>query len=122
MTARVPLVLGSDGLPQQLQAGDTVAGVSASGLGLSTVEQDLGFGQMSGSFTFTAGSGLTVGKPVSLTQAVGPYTGKGDRADEAEMDRVTASGAVTSTTQITVYWQSQFPVSGNFKFNYFIGT
>ena len=86
------------------------------------VEKDLGSAALnSGRFTITGLSGLTIGKPVIISQAVGPYTGKGTLADEAEMDGVTVSASVTSATTITAYWNSARRVKGNFKFNYFVG-
>lgn len=89
---------------------------------LTTVEKSLGnVPRTSGKFTITGLSGLTTNKPVSITQAVGPYTGKGTLADEAEMDGVTVSASVTSATTITAYWNSARRVKGNFKFNYFVG-
>lgn len=66
-------------------------------------------------------SGLTVGKPVHIAQANGPYTGKGARADEAEMDHMAVSGKVTSATNIECYWACPTRVRGNFKFDYAVG-
>lgn len=74
----------------------------------------------SGTFDI-AGAGLTAGKPVLLQQAAGPYTGKGDQADEAEMDQLCCTGYVVNSTTIRAYWTCQpkcGPVSGNFKFQY----
>lgn len=73
----------------------------------------------SGRFTI-AGTGMTIDKPVMISKAVGPYTGKGTRTDEAEMDNLTAQGVVQSSTIIEVFWQAQSPVVGNFKFNYVV--
>lgn len=70
-----------------------------------------------GHFTI-AGSGLTVDRPVLINQAVGPYTGKGTLADEAEMDQVNVTASVTDAATITAYWSSARRVKGNFKFNY----
>lgn len=72
-----------------------------------------------GYFTITT-TGLTSGKSVLIQQAVGPYTGKGTLADEAEMDGLTVSASTTSTTTIKAYWTSASPVRGNFKFNYLV--
>lgn len=84
-------------------------------------EQNLGtIARRSGKFT-VAGAGMTIGKPVQMWQAVGPYTGKGTRADEAEMDAVDVAASVTSATVITAYWRSRTRVRGNHKFNYQIG-
>lgn len=90
---------------------------------LTTVEVSLGSAPSatrSGKFTI-AGAGLTIGKPVSIQQASGPYTGKGTRNDEAEMDQVLVVGKVISAIAIECFWKSQHRVRGNFKFNYLIG-
>lgn len=87
----------------------------------SPAEVNLGStARKSGKFTIS-GSGLTTGRPVLIFQAAGPYSGKGTRADEAEMDNVAVSASVTSSTQITCYWNSATRVRGNRKFNYLIG-
>lgn len=84
-------------------------------------EVDLGaIAGRSGKFTI-AGVGMTIGRPVLITKAIGPYTGKGTLEDEAEIDLITVTASVTSATEITAYWQSDGPVCGNFKFNYVIG-
>lgn len=95
-------------------------GGGGGGLTFTTIEADLGTAKTGGKFTI-AGVGMTTGKPVLIQQAVGPYTGKGTRADEAEMDQVSVSASVTSATVITAYWASPRRVTGNFKFNYAIG-
>jgi hypothetical protein len=88
----------------------------------TTVEKDLGVpARRAGRFLVTT-SGLTSGKPVSIHKANGPYTGKGTRVDEAEMDEVVAQGKTISATQIEVFWQSRHgPIRGNVKFDYFVG-
>lgn len=101
----------------------TTIGAAASGASPSwtNVEKDLGSSAArAGKFTIS-GTGLTVGKPVIVQQAVGPYTNKGTLADEAEMDQVDVSASVTATNTITAYWKSNTFVKGNFKFNYLIG-
>jgi hypothetical protein len=74
-----------------------------------------------GSFQITGLSGLTVDQPVYIQQANGPYTGKGTRQDEAEMDQLTVTAKVLSATAIQCYWESNHRVRGNFKFSYFVG-
>jgi len=64
---------------------------------------------------------LITGKPVIISQAVGPYTNKGTLADEAEMDQILVTGTVSNSTNITAYWFSTQRVRGNFKFNYIVG-
>ena len=88
----------------------------------TTVEKNLGAVPKSGGkFTITGFSGLTIGKVVNIFKAVGPYTNKGTRADEAEMDAITVSASVTAADTITAYWNSATRVKGNYKFNYLIG-
>jgi len=108
-------------------SGDTATvnvpgGGPGGGLTLTTVETSIGGGvpQYSGTFDITS-SGLTPGKPVLIQQAAGPYTGKGDQADEAEMDQVLATAYVVNSTTIRVYWvcpPKGGPIRGNIKFNY----
>ena len=92
------------------------------GLTMTTVEINLGTKAIqSGRFTI-AGAGLTAGKPVLIQKANGPYTGKGNLADEAEMDQLDVSAAVLDATTIEAFWQSVGPVMGNFKFNYTVSS
>ena len=89
-----------------------------SAFALSTVEVDLGSTpRRSGKFNI-AGVGLSVGKPVAVVQASGPYTGKGTLTDEAELDQITVSAKVTSTTNIECFWKAPSLVRGNIKFDY----
>lgn len=105
------------GGPRGLQGDDGAAGGGDGGLTLTTGEIDLGsVPRRSGRFIIS-GSGLTVGKPALVLQAHGPYTGKGTRADEAQMDRLMVTGKVISTTQVECFWNSTTRVRGNFKFD-----
>ena len=88
------------------------------GVTLTTVEVNVGSVPKSGGSFTIAGAALTVGKPVLINQAVGPYTGKGTLPDEAEMDQVNVAASVTDAATITAYWSSARRVKGNFKFNY----
>jgi hypothetical protein len=86
------------------------------------VEQSLGSvpdAFRSGHFTI-AGAGLTANKHVQIFQAVGPYTNKGTRFDEAEMDSVSVTAKVRDATTIDVYWETRHFVRGNFKFAYLV--
>jgi hypothetical protein len=88
---------------------------------VTTIEVDLGYpAKTSGSFTITGLSGLIANKQVVISQASGPYTAKSNNPDEAEMDSLALSGYVMDATSIKVFYISQFPVGGNFKFNYLI--
>ena len=92
----------------------------AAGFTMTEVEKNLGATpRRAGKFQIT-GAGLTAGKPVLVQQAHGPYTGKGTRADEAEMDQVNATGKVLNGTTIDVYWNARTKVRGNMKFNYVV--
>lgn len=102
-----------------LGSGDIVISGSPS---FNTVEIDLGDNpRRDGRFTITGLSGLTINKPVNIFQAVAPYTNKGTRADESEMDGLIVKAVVTATNTITAYWNSATRVKGNFKFNYLVG-
>ncbi len=85
---------------------------------LASAEVDLGPPARSGRFVVGGLAGLTPGSRVRFEQAIGPYTGKGTLADEYELDSVTASGTVTSETEIAAIWTSAGPVRGNFRFLY----
>jgi hypothetical protein len=90
---------------------------------VATAEVDLGTSACAtgGTFDISGLSGLTVGRPVMIQQAPGPYTGKGTMEDEAEMDLVVVTGYVYSATTIRCYWNAiRGPVVGNVKFNYFV--
>lgn len=105
--------------------GDNTWAVPAGGGGgsasFSLAEVDLGNkARKSGRFTIPV-TGQTPGKPVKIWQGVGPYTGKGTREDECEMDEVVATGVILSPTLMTVYWSSATRVRGNRKFNYLVG-
>ena len=125
MAAQIPLKL-SGGRLKQFASGDTISTTIAPGSGgtpsFTTTEVSLGaapFARRSGHFTI-AGSGLTINKPVVIKQAVGPYTGKGTRFDEAEMDAVEVTGKVRDATTIDVYWASRYRVRGNYKWDYLV--
>lgn len=92
------------------------------GGGATVVEVEINIGSnpvRCGRFVITS-TGLTVGKPVIINQASGPYTGKGTLADEAECDSLTVQGKIISATEIECFWGSISIVRDNFKFNYFI--
>lgn len=89
------------------------------------IEKDLGLLPLySGTFDITGLAGLTPNKPVYIQQAVGPYTGKGDLADEAEMDQALVTAHVFDATTIRAYWttpRATGPLMGNVKFQYTVG-
>ena len=92
------------------------------GLSLTEVEKNLGSTpKTSGSFQITGLSGLTADDPVLIRQTVGPYTGKGTRADEYELDSINVGGKVANATTIQCYWRSDSWVRGNYKFVYAVG-
>jgi hypothetical protein len=112
MAARRPVV-NVGGTLQELPLGDTTAGPFA----VLQIEALLCTTARKGGRFTVAGAGFTVGAPVVVHQARAAYTGKGVTPDEAEMDAVTATGAVISTTQISCVWSSPTRVIGNRKFN-----
>jgi len=116
MAARKPLVLGSNGKPQQLQSGDTLAGVSGGG-GVAPVQVALDFGTdpvFSKRFSFTATS--TVGQNVLMTASAET------NGDELEMDGFLCAARVTATDTVEAFIQAvPGPVSGTYRFNLVIG-
>jgi hypothetical protein len=123
--AQVHSIIGADhsgfpgGTTTFLRADATFAAPGGgAGLTLTTVEVTIGtIPRKAGRFTI-AGAGLTVGKPVLIQQASGPYTGKGSRADEAEADLVMVTGKVISATLIECFWNAVSVIKGNVKFDY----
>lgn len=106
--------------------GDTgAAGGGGGSFVLTIVEKDLGiFPLFSGTFDITGLSGLVTNNPVYIQQAAGPYTGKGTRRDEAEMDQAMITGYVLDANTIRAYWVCQpknGPLAGNIKFQYIPG-
>lgn len=75
----------------------------------------------SGSFQISGLPIWSAGKTVLIRQANGPYTGKGNLADEAEMDHVVVTGKVVTASLIQCYWESKYRVRGKFKFDYLVG-
>jgi hypothetical protein len=115
------ILIERSGTKYKATIADLPSGGGGGSFTMQSTEIDLGANaRRSGKFTIS-GVGMAIGKPVLIQKAVGPYTGKGTRADEAEMDAITATGSVTSATEITAYWQASGPVRGNYKFSYAIG-
>lgn len=99
---------------------------SSGAFSLTSYEANLGDEPLySGYFQITGLSGLSANGPVLIQQSPGPYTGKGDLADEAEMDILSLTAIQSSSTTIDVYWNcppKMGPVAGNFKFRYATAT
>ena len=117
----VTLTVADDAAGEEIDV--TIAAAPAGAPAFTTVEKSLVAApdaRRSGSFQITGLAGLTVDKPVSIQQASGPYTGKGTRTDEAEMDQVTVTAKVLSATVIQAYWEAQHRVRGNVKFDYLV--
>lgn len=85
--------------------GDQTWAAPGGGGSATTVEVDLGSAATSGRFTITdAAIGAT--SKVLCWQAPGPYTGKGTRADEAEMQPVIITAVNPAAGSAVVYWQT----------------
>lgn len=84
------------------------------GAAFKTVEVDLGSTPTwRGKFTIVDVSIVSTSR-VIIKQAVGPYTGKGTRADEAEMDQLWCV-AEPQFHQATVYWRTQQAQTASFS-------
>lgn len=116
----------------------TVLNVSIPGSSSATlIERNIASGSPAWQGKFVViDANISFGSKINIWQAQGPYTGKGTRADEAEMDSLVCY-AETATGSMTVKWRSvdsyviPFPlqglnvrgrVKGNFKFLYQIST
>ena len=71
----------------------------------TTVEIDLGTPKFTGKFTITDAA-ISGTSKVLCWQAPGPYTGKGTRADEAEMQPVQVIAVESGTGSAVVKWQT----------------
>jgi hypothetical protein len=116
MAVKKPLVIGSGGVPQQLQAGDTVSGASAT---VTQIEIDLGAsGVKSKKFTVTD-AGVSASSAIVLTQAGNAATGR--FADENEMD-ILALRAIPGTGNFSLLVDVLTGrANGKFKINYLVG-
>jgi hypothetical protein len=101
---------GGGGAAKFLREDSSWQPVSAS-VSATTVEVDLGASlKFAGRFTITdAGIGPT--SKILCWQAPGPYTGKGTRADEAQMQPVSVIAVEPGTGSAVVYWQTPPMVS-----------
>ncbi len=76
------------------------------GAGDGSIERNLGATpRFRGRFTITDAS-ISASSIVKCWQAPGPYTGKGTRADEAEMQPVQVIAVSPGSGSATVYWQT----------------
>lgn len=104
------LVAGSNITLTYNDAGNSLT-IAASGGGgggsasATTVEVDLGPAKFAGKFTITDAA-ITATSKVLCWQEAGPYTGKGTRADEAEMQPVQVIAVEPSTGTAVVKWQT----------------
>lgn len=98
---------------------DTIMGASTP----TTIEVNLGSApHHSGHFDITGLANLNISRTVVISQAPGPYTGKGTLPDEAEMDQAVVTGYILNTTTIRCYWVSAGPMKNNIKFIYQVVT
>lgn len=96
---------GVDGFPIAGPAGPQGPAGGGGGGSATTVEKNLGStAAWQGKFTITDAT-ITGTSKVLVWQAPGPYTGKGTRADEAEMDRITCI-AEPAAGSCVVKWRS----------------
>lgn len=89
-----------------------VSGGGGGGFSVTEVEVDLGSTPAwRGTFTITD-AGIDGTSKLSVWQAPGPYTDKGTRADECEMDWIQCH-AVPAAGSATVHWRSVQGFSGD---------
>jgi len=86
--------------------GDTGAAGGGGG-SATTIERDLGSAAVTnGKFTITDGD-IGTSSSVLCWQAPGAYTGKGTRADEAEMQPVKVTAVAQVAGSATVFWEAE---------------
>jgi len=101
-----PSVRFPGGTSTFLRADGTFAAPAGAPPAATTVEVNLGAtAKWAGKFTITD-AGITAGSKVLVWQAPGPYTGKGTRADEAEMDKVHIIAVEPASGSAVVKWRS----------------
>jgi hypothetical protein len=112
LVAAVRLGSGTANATTFLRGDQTYAAPTAT-VTAATVEVNLGNTPVwRGKFTVTDGAISTVSK-ILVWQAPGPYTGKGTRADEAEMQPVQVIAVQPLTGSAGVMWQTPPLLSGN---------
>lgn len=109
----ITTITGNAGTATALATPRTINGVSFDGTAnitisaaasLTTVEKDLGSSPTwQGRFVITDAA-ISSSSKVVVTQAPGPYTGKGTLADEAEMDQIVCV-ATPATGSASIYWR-----------------
>ena len=103
-----PALVGTHGTPSSTNryVTDTDPRLAASGGSATTVEVDLGSTAVfRGKFTITD-TAISASSKVLCWQAPGPYTGKGTRADEAEMQPVEVVAVEPGSGTAVVKWQT----------------
>ena len=105
-----------------LRGSDNVDAFATGAPIIGSAEIDLGYpARRSGSFLITGLAGLTIGKPVILSLARGPYTGKGTAAGEEQMYAGQITGQVSAADTIRASFAFTSRIGGVIKFNYLIG-
>jgi hypothetical protein len=84
----------------------------------TAIVQNLGVGNCSGTFDVTGLSGLTPGNVVALVQTLAQVSSRGNARDEAEFDRVSASGYVLDAATIRVIWSASGIIVGDVSLAY----
>lgn len=116
MATRKPLVIGANGLPQQLQAQDSLAGAATLA---ARVTVDWGDPGRYSLITVVTVTGAVVGQKVAVSAAGDMPAGVS--ADELEMDMFSGAGAVTATDTVTLTLAtSSGPISGQRNVNLLI--
>lgn len=119
MALRTPLVLGDQGLPQQLQAGDTLAGGSVAATSVDVDFGSSGSGARSKTFN-VALTGAAIGAKVIASPSLDMPTGVS--ADEYECDPFVVAGRVVTTNFVQLVVASLgAPLSRQRRINIVLG-
>jgi hypothetical protein len=107
LTARTTINFVGAGVTASDDGSETVVTIAGGGSpAATTVEKDLGSTPTwRGKFTITDAA-ISGASKVLCWQAPGPYTGKGTRADEAEMQPVSVIAVVPAAGSAVVHWET----------------
>ena len=103
---------GSGRGPYMFWAGTWHSMAGGNSLTITQVEVNLGTAWVTRGNFVVIDAAISPTSKIIIAQAPGPYTGKGTRADEAEMDQITCQAAA-GTGQFVVRWQTVPMESGN---------
>lgn len=122
MTVKSPLVLGSDGLPQQLQTGDSIAITSGITSGNAVLDFGVigGVGSNEANIAVTGQTGILTTSSITVTVLADSTTTNHSANDHVYFLSLASILVNTPTVGVgfTIYARSVHKLSGQFKINW----